>query len=84
MALAWVLRNPVVTTALIGVSKVSQIEDNLAALKNPNFTPKNSPPSIRFWRAEPRPTPAIHPSNRESTRIDANVEGFASIRVHSR
>jgi L-glyceraldehyde 3-phosphate reductase len=35
MALVWVLRNPVVTTALIGASKVSQIEDNLAALKNP-------------------------------------------------
>ncbi len=35
MALVWVLRNPVVTTALIGASKVSQIEANLAALKNP-------------------------------------------------
>ncbi len=35
MALVWVLRNPVVTSALIGASKVSQIEDNLAALKNP-------------------------------------------------
>jgi L-glyceraldehyde 3-phosphate reductase len=38
MALAWVLRNPVITTALIGASKVSQIEDNLAALKNPAFS----------------------------------------------
>ena len=35
MALVWVLRSPVITTALIGASKVSQIEDNLAALKNP-------------------------------------------------
>lgn len=35
MALVWVLRQPVITTALIGASKVSQIEDNLAALKNP-------------------------------------------------
>lgn len=35
LALVWVLRNPVITTALIGASKVSQIEDNLAALKNP-------------------------------------------------
>jgi L-glyceraldehyde 3-phosphate reductase len=38
MALAWVLRQPAVTTALIGASKVSQIEDNLGALKNLNFT----------------------------------------------
>lgn len=34
MALAWVLRDPVVTSALIGASKVSQIEENVAALKN--------------------------------------------------
>jgi L-glyceraldehyde 3-phosphate reductase len=38
MALAWVLRQPAVTTALIGASKVGQIEDNLGALKNPRFT----------------------------------------------
>jgi len=38
MALAWVLRQPAVTTALIGASKTSQIEDNLGALKNLAFT----------------------------------------------
>jgi len=38
MALAWVLRLPAITTALIGASKVSQIEDNLGALKNTDFT----------------------------------------------
>ncbi len=38
MALAWVLRSPTVTTALIGASKVSQIEDNLGALKNLAFS----------------------------------------------
>lgn len=38
MSLAWVLRNPAVTSALIGASKVSQIEDNLGALKNLAFT----------------------------------------------
>ena len=37
MALAWVLRNPAITSALIGASKVSQIEENLGALKNANF-----------------------------------------------
>ena len=39
MALAWVLRHPAVTTALIGASKVSQLEDNLGALKNLAFAP---------------------------------------------
>jgi L-glyceraldehyde 3-phosphate reductase len=37
MALAWVLRQPAVTSALIGASKVSQIEENLHALENPQF-----------------------------------------------
>jgi len=35
LALVWVLRQPTITSALIGASKVSQIEENLAALKNP-------------------------------------------------
>jgi L-glyceraldehyde 3-phosphate reductase len=40
MALAWVLRLPAITTALIGASKVSQIEDNMGALKNLKFSPE--------------------------------------------
>ncbi len=38
MALAWVLRHPAVTTALIGASKPGQIEDNVAALANTGFS----------------------------------------------
>jgi len=38
MALAWVLRQPAVTSALIGASKTSQIEDNLGALRNLSFS----------------------------------------------
>lgn len=38
MALAWVLRDPVVASALIGASKVSQVDDCVGAVKNPNFT----------------------------------------------
>ena len=38
MALAWVLRDGKVTSALIGASKVSQIEENVAALDNLEFT----------------------------------------------
>jgi len=37
MALAWVLRRPEVTSALIGASSVKQLEDNLAALNNLKF-----------------------------------------------
>ena len=40
MALAWVLRQPAITSALIGASKVSQIEDNLGAIKNLDFRPE--------------------------------------------
>jgi len=38
MALAWVLRNPGVTSALIGASKVSQLEDNLKSIDTLDFT----------------------------------------------
>jgi L-glyceraldehyde 3-phosphate reductase len=38
MALAWVLRKPQVTSALIGASSVAQLDDNLAALNNPAFS----------------------------------------------
>lgn len=37
-ALAWVLRGGRVTSALIGASKISQIEDNVAALNNLAFS----------------------------------------------
>ena len=38
MALAWVLRKQKITSALIGASKVSQIEENVAALNNLGFS----------------------------------------------
>jgi L-glyceraldehyde 3-phosphate reductase len=38
MSLAWVLRDGKVTSALIGASKVSQIEENVTALDNLSFT----------------------------------------------
>lgn len=40
MALVWVLREGRMTSALIGASKVSQIEENVAALDNLDFTPE--------------------------------------------
>src|SRR4051812_19676486 len=38
MALAWVLREPRVTSALVGASSVGQLEDNVAALDNLSFS----------------------------------------------
>ena len=38
MALAWVLRKPQVTSALVGASSVKQLETNLAALNHLQFT----------------------------------------------
>ena len=37
MALAWVLRDPRITSALIGVSSVEQLENNVAALERLDF-----------------------------------------------
>jgi L-glyceraldehyde 3-phosphate reductase len=38
MAIAWVLRDPRVTSALIGASSVEQLDENLAALDNLDFS----------------------------------------------
>ncbi|MDZ7378945.1 MAG: L-glyceraldehyde 3-phosphate reductase [candidate division KSB1 bacterium] len=38
MALSWVLRHPEMTSALIGASRVSQLEENVAALENLEFS----------------------------------------------
>ena len=38
MALAWALRNPGVTSVLVGASSVGQLEDNVAALGGLDFT----------------------------------------------
>jgi L-glyceraldehyde 3-phosphate reductase len=40
MALAWVLRDPRITSAIIGVSSVRQLEENLAALDKLEFSPE--------------------------------------------
>jgi L-glyceraldehyde 3-phosphate reductase len=40
MAVSWVLRDQRVTSALLGTSKVQQVDDNVAALKNLAFSPE--------------------------------------------
>ena len=39
MAIAWVLRDPRVTSALLGASSVEQLEQNVAALDRLDFDP---------------------------------------------
>jgi L-glyceraldehyde 3-phosphate reductase len=39
MALAWTLRDPRVTSAVIGVSSIAQLEENRAALEHTEFSP---------------------------------------------
>jgi L-glyceraldehyde 3-phosphate reductase len=40
MALAWLLRDEVITSVLIGVSRPAQVLDNAKALRNTSFTPE--------------------------------------------
>ncbi|NMB24019.1 MAG: L-glyceraldehyde 3-phosphate reductase [Firmicutes bacterium] len=40
MAVAWVLRLPEITSVLLGASRVSQLEENVAALANLEFAPE--------------------------------------------
>jgi L-glyceraldehyde 3-phosphate reductase len=39
MALAWALRDPRMTSLVVGASSVAQLEDNIAALDKLDFTP---------------------------------------------
>ena len=38
MALAWTIRDPRVTSAIIGVSSIAQLEENIASLRNRDFS----------------------------------------------
>jgi L-glyceraldehyde 3-phosphate reductase len=39
MALAWILRLPTVTSAVVGASRVEQLDENLGALEHLDFSP---------------------------------------------
>ena len=47
MAIAWTLRSPGVTSALIGASSVKQLEDNVASLKKLEFSKEELRRSMR-------------------------------------
>jgi L-glyceraldehyde 3-phosphate reductase len=38
LAISWVLRNPIVTSALIGASSVQQLEQNVASIRSPKLS----------------------------------------------
>lgn len=58
LALAWVLRDPTVASTLVGASSVAQLDENLGALSNLDFTPDElreidryaSDSGIDLWR----------------------------------
>ncbi|CAN5206991.1 L-glyceraldehyde 3-phosphate reductase [soil metagenome] len=58
LALAWVLRDPAVSSTLVGASSVAQLDENLDALKNLHFTTEElseidryaSDSGIDLWR----------------------------------
>jgi L-glyceraldehyde 3-phosphate reductase len=64
MAVAWVLRDPRVTTALIGASRWSQIAEALAALEDTSFVPAELAEidqhavdsNINLWASSSEPT----------------------------
>ena len=53
MAIAWVLRRPVVTSALIGASRVQQIEDVVRGLNNLSFTQEELDQIDRILASQP-------------------------------
>ena len=49
MALAWVLRQPAITSALIGASRTAQIDENMGALNNLAFSPEELKEISAIW-----------------------------------
>ena len=66
MAIAWVLRDPRVTSALIGARSVAQLDDSLDALKNTGFSADElaridrhaTEGGIDLWRSQSSLVPA--------------------------
>ncbi len=63
MAIAWTLRDPRVTTSLVGASSAAQLEDSVGAVKNLDFSAAEvaaidalavDTPTIDLWRSQSR------------------------------
>jgi L-glyceraldehyde 3-phosphate reductase len=75
MALSWVLRDPRITSVVVGASSVHQLEDNIAAIEQLEFTSEEltaidtvaiDDPAIDLWRDQSQIGPdanAPHPPN---------------------
>jgi L-glyceraldehyde 3-phosphate reductase len=59
LALSWVLRDPRITSVVVGASSVQQLQDNIAAIQQLEFTPEElaaidavagDDPDIDLWR----------------------------------
>ena len=51
MAIAWTLRHPQVSSALIGVSQIAQLEENIGALRHLEFSPRELA-DIDLWAVD--------------------------------
>jgi L-glyceraldehyde 3-phosphate reductase len=63
MAIAWTLRDPRVTTSLVGASSPAQLEDSVGAIRNLDFSTAEiaaidllavDTPTIDLWRSQSR------------------------------
>ena len=80
MAIAWVLRDPRVTSALIGARNVDQLDDSLDALREMSFSEEELREIDRFaqegdidlWKASSNLAPSDLPGGRGSRRPDAD------------
>ncbi len=63
MAVAWVLRDPRVTSALVGASSVQQLDDTLAALENLDS------PTTSWPRSTATPSTPASTSGRSRARL---------------
>jgi len=77
MALVWLLKDPRVTSVLIGASSVKQLDDNVAALKNMAFT-KTELEQIEFILSGAKFT--VPKSERKEIFTSPNQEGTGTSR----
>lgn len=75
MALVWLLKDPRITSVLIGASSVEQLEDNVAALKNPKFT-KDELKAIELILAESKNQGDAPP---ETEKLRSRIDFIKSI-----
>jgi len=69
MALVWLLKDPRITSVLIGASSVQQLEDNVASLKNMKFS-KAELTQIESILVDKLQDVTYHPEDKTSSRGD--------------